>query len=152
MVDEGHSIAIHCDVHDYKRIYASVEAFLADFNAAYELVYDVTGMRVDIYRFPGGSVNSFNGAVRDELIAEMERRGFTYYDWNSTAGDSSPGLTADSAFRSAVSKAGRSNRIMLLMHDTKAPTVKALPRIIDKYAELGYSFECITNEDKPIRL
>jgi peptidoglycan/xylan/chitin deacetylase (PgdA/CDA1 family) len=152
MVDEGHSLAIHCDVHDYRRIYASVEAFLADFNAAYELIYEATGVHADIYRFPGGSVNSFNGPVRDELIGEMERRGFTYYDWNLTAGDSSPNLTADSAYSNAVSKAGRKSRIILLMHDTKKQTVKALPRIIDRYRELGYSFECLTNEDKPITL
>jgi peptidoglycan/xylan/chitin deacetylase (PgdA/CDA1 family) len=152
MADEGHTIAIHCNVHDYKQVYASVEAYLTDFNNVYTKIHEVTGIRADIYRFPGGSVNKFNKAVRDELFAEMDRRGFTYYDWNASSGDSSSKITPEAAFWNATSKAGKASRIILLMHDTKKASVDALADIIDRYAELGYTFMPLSNEEKPIKL
>ncbi|MDR2088855.1 MAG: polysaccharide deacetylase [Clostridiales Family XIII bacterium] len=152
MADEGHTIGIHCNVHDYKRVYASVEAFLDDFNAAFTLLHDITGLRADIFRFPGGSVNGHNAAIREALIAEMERRGFTYYDWNASSNDTSGKTTEDSAWRNAVSRAGSADRVILLLHDTKESTVRALPRIIDTYRDKGYAFARLTNADKPIVL
>jgi peptidoglycan/xylan/chitin deacetylase (PgdA/CDA1 family) len=152
IVDEGHSLAIHCNVHEYKRIYASVEAFLDDFNSIYELIVETTGTQPDIYRFPGGSVNNFNGSIRDLLFDEMARRGFTYYDWNATSGDSSGKATAESAYWNCVSKIGKADRVILLMHDTKKASVDALPRVIDAYLEAGYRFARLTSEDKPITL
>jgi peptidoglycan/xylan/chitin deacetylase (PgdA/CDA1 family) len=152
MADEGHTIGVHCNVHDYERIYASVGAFLEDFNAAFNLIYEATGLKADIFRFPGGSVNNYNDRIRTALINEMARRGFTYYDWNASSGDTGNGLTEESAWRSAVSRAGRADRVILLMHDTKAPTAAALPRIIETYRDAGYSFARLTNADKPIVL
>jgi peptidoglycan/xylan/chitin deacetylase (PgdA/CDA1 family) len=152
MVDEGHTVGVHCDVHDYKRVYASVEAFLDDFNAAFTLIRDITGLRADIFRFPGGSVNDYNANIRAALMSEMARRGFTHYDWNASSNDASGKATEDSAWRSAVSRAGSANRVILLMHDTKEASVRALPRIIDTYKEKGYGFARLTNADKPIVL
>ncbi|MDR2296324.1 MAG: polysaccharide deacetylase family protein [Clostridiales Family XIII bacterium] len=152
MADEGHTIGVHCNVHDYARIYASVEAFLEDFNAAFDLIREATGLRADIFRFPGGSVNSHNEGIRTALIAEMERRGFTYYDWNASTNDTAKNATEESAWRNAVSRAGNTDRVILLMHDTKEPTVRALPRIIDTYRNMGYGFARLTNIDKPIVL
>jgi peptidoglycan/xylan/chitin deacetylase (PgdA/CDA1 family) len=152
MAEEGHTIGVHCNVHDYKRVYESVAAFLDDFNTAFTLVCEVTGARPDIFRFPGGSVNRFNEAIRTELADEMARRGFTYYDWNASTNDTSGKATEDSAWRSAVSRAGNTDREILLMHDTKEATVQALPRIIDTYKRAGYSFARLTNSDKPITL
>ena len=40
IVDAGHTIGIHTYSHDYKAIYASVEAYLDDFNKAYETVVE----------------------------------------------------------------------------------------------------------------
>ena len=71
----GHTIGIHSASHDYEKIYASVDAFLEDFNEAYEIVLEATGKAPDIYRFPGGSVNDYNEKTRTILsprwIAEV---------------------------------------------------------------------------------
>ncbi|MDR1572940.1 MAG: polysaccharide deacetylase, partial [Clostridiales Family XIII bacterium] len=152
MAGEGHAIGVHCNVHDYGRVYKSVAAFLEDFNVAFTLICEVTGVRPDIFRFPGGSVNRFNEEIRTELVDEMARRGFTYYDWNASANDASSSVTEDSAWRSAVSRAGNRDRVILLMHDTKEATVNALPRIIETYKDKGYGFARLTNTDKPIML
>ncbi|MDR1246548.1 MAG: polysaccharide deacetylase [Clostridiales Family XIII bacterium] len=152
MADEGHTIGVHCNVHVYNQVYASIEAFLEDFNAAYTLIREVTGVSADIFRFPGGSVNNYNSKIRTDLIDEMTRRGFTYYDWNASTGDTSGNVTEDSAWRNATVHAGKVNRVIILMHDTREAAVRALPRIIDTYRSMGYSFAKLTNIDKPIEL
>ena len=35
IADEGHTIGIHCDVHDYQKIYSSVDSYIEDFEKAY---------------------------------------------------------------------------------------------------------------------
>ncbi|GHU48949.1 hypothetical protein FACS1894127_0820 [Clostridia bacterium] len=152
VVNEGHTLAVHCNYHDYKTIYKSVEAYLADFNTAHELIYDLTGVNADIFRFPGGSNTGYNKAVRSQLFNEMERRGFTFYDWNASTGDSSSAITVESAYENAVAKSKSANRLIILIHDTKKPSVDALARIIDRYRDLGFSFDRLLNEDKPIVL
>lgn len=82
IVAAGHTLAIHSYSHDYKKIYASVEAYLEDFNQMFCQIYEATGVKPQIFRFPGGSVNSYNVGIHQQLIAEMTRRGFVYFDWN----------------------------------------------------------------------
>ena len=69
IVDEGHTIGIHTYTHEFRQIYASVSAFLDDFNKIYNLIYEATGVKPKIFRFPGGSKNSFNKNNYKELIA-----------------------------------------------------------------------------------
>ena len=87
IVAAGHTLAIHSYSHDYKKIYASVEAYLEDFNQMFCQIYEATGVKPQIFRFPGGSVNSYNVGIHQQLIAEMTRRGFVYFDWNVANGD-----------------------------------------------------------------
>lgn len=54
IVEEGHTIGIHCDVHDYEMLYESVDSYVADFEKAYDTVLSVTGVEAKIFRFPGG--------------------------------------------------------------------------------------------------
>ena len=64
--NEGHSIAVHTYSHDYRKIYASEEAFFEDFNAMEDVIYRQTGQYTKLCRFPGGSSNTvsqFNPGV-----------------------------------------------------------------------------------------
>jgi peptidoglycan/xylan/chitin deacetylase (PgdA/CDA1 family) len=152
MIDEGHTVGVHCNTHVYDRVYASVEAFLDDFNKAHSLIKEITGVSADIFRFPGGSVNNYNGRIRADLIDEMTRRGFTYYDWNASTNDTARNASEESALRNATLKVGKFNRVVILMHDTREVSVRALPGIIDTYEAMGYGFERLKNTDKPITL
>jgi peptidoglycan/xylan/chitin deacetylase (PgdA/CDA1 family) len=95
IAEEGHSIGIHTNSHKYKEIYASVEDYLDDFQAAYETIYEATSIKPEVFRFPGGSINAYNRSIYQELIAEMLRRGFLYYDWNISCMDVDPNITPD---------------------------------------------------------
>ena len=55
IVNEGHAIAIHTYSHEYKQVYASVDAFFADLYKLRDLIKEKTGVDPKVTRFPGGS-------------------------------------------------------------------------------------------------
>ena len=152
IVEEGHTIGIHTASHNYNKIYASVEAYLADFQKISAQVESVTGVKPEIFRFPGGSVNVYNKAIYKQLIAEMTRRGYVYYDWNSSTGDASGGSISVSDIVSYSLSTGQYDKKILLCHDGPGHqnTAKALPDIIEGLMEQGYSFAALDNSVAPI--
>lgn len=153
IAEAGHTIGVHSFTHDYREIYSSVEDYLDDFAKEYALIEEVTGIPPQIFRFPGGSINAYNGHIYQEIVAEMTRRGFVYFDWNRANGDAvrnSP--SAAVLTRNALDKLGTSSRVILLMHDSRshANTVAALPAIIEGYRDAGYTLEALTPEVRPI--
>lgn len=152
IVDEGHTIGIHTYSHNYKEIYASVEAYLADFDRIYNWVYQVTGVYPQIFRFPGGTVNSYNEPLYRELVAEMDRRGFVHYDWNAMCGDADgKPHTPEELARNSLAMVG-AKRAIILMHDSavRQTTVACLSAVIAGYRDAGYAFAPLTPEVKAI--
>jgi peptidoglycan/xylan/chitin deacetylase (PgdA/CDA1 family) len=145
MVEEGHTIGIHTYSHNYKKIYSSVEDFLDDFYKVYHQIYEITGIKVNIFRFPWGSKNSYNKRIHDELVAEMERRGFTYYDWNVSAEDSVGNPTAYGIKNNVLNNLDKFNSPIILMHDASINSLTAdtLPDILDYILNQGYEFDTL---------
>lgn len=157
MVDEGHTICIHANVHEYGAIYTSVEDYLADFATAYDKIYDLTGYRVQGVRFPGGSNNVVikRHEMYTPIIQEMTRRGFEYYDWNAYDHDAEGGdYSVEQMINFAVGEVLHSNRndTIVLMHDTygKEKTVTALPTIIQQLQAAGIDCLPITGATRPV--
>ncbi len=154
IVEEGHTIAPHTFTHNFKSIYSSVEAYLNDFNKIYTLIYETTGVKPTIFRFVGGSKNSFNKNNYREIIAEMTRRGFDYYDWNLSTGDAAKkSLTpAEKCLSNVLNYSAKFNNAVVLMHDAqpKTTTVQALPALIDGLRNQGFSFQKLSNEIYPV--
>ena len=153
IVNRGHAIGMHSWSHDYQKIYASVDAFLEEFDQLYRWIYEVTGVYPSVYRFPGGSLNGYDRGVYQEIIAEMTRRGFVYFDWNRMSGDAVRGnVPAETLVENALDRADSLRRVILLMHDSTRFTnvVEALPQIIEGYQEAGFSFAALTPEVKPV--
>lgn len=116
IAEEGHTIGIHTACHEYEKIYKDVESYLEDFNLAYNRIYEATGIKCNLFRFPGGSINDYNKEHRDEIIAEMNRRGFIYFDWNV---DSRDAMGADwtEMYNTVLSETADVPRAVILMHD-----------------------------------
>lgn len=153
IVAAGHTLGIHTYSHDYNQIYQSVEAYLEDFNAMYQVILEATGVPPQIFRFPGGSINAYNGATYRDIISEMVRRGFVYFDWNRMSGDAVRGnVPAETLVENALDRVDSLRRVFLLMHDNTRFTnvVEALPQIIEGYQEAGFSFAALTPEVKPV--
>lgn len=150
IVDEGHTLAIHTASHDYKKIYKSVESYLDDFAILSDMLEDVTGVKPEIFRFPGGSINNYNKEIQQELAAEMLRRGYTYYDWDVSSGSSTNTATRDTIYSHVINGVSGKQRAIVLMHDAgTSATVAALPDIIDALKASGYKFEALNKNVKP---
>ncbi len=151
IAEEGHTIGIHCDVHDYQKIYASVDSYLEDFENAYDTVYEITGVEAEFFRFPGGSVNAYNKAVYQDIIEEMETRGFVYYDWNASLGDAGKNsLTSEELIGNAVATARGRREVVMLAHDRVDNTAYALEKLIDSLPE--YRMEPLTTKAAPVQI
>lgn len=148
----GHTIGIHSGSHVYKQVYESVDSFLDDFAAAYDRIYAATGQKPEIFRFPGGSINVYNRLIFQEVIAEMTRRGFTYYDWNVEGGEKSHATTAATICNTAVAGVLKRERSIVLLHDGPGhqETVKALEPMIAALRQKNYRFARLESSVQPV--
>lgn len=152
IANDGHAIGIHSSSHEYNKIYASVNAFLDDFYEAWDIVREVTGKAAPIFRFPGGSLNDYNTETRDDIIAEMTRRGFRFFDWNVDSGDVANATWTD--MYNSIPKDIRGNyRSFVLMHDSKNTpnTVLVLEDVLRVLKGEGYKFDKINDDTKPVQ-
>jgi len=153
IVRQGHTLAMHTYSHVYKNIYSSVEANLDDMYKLFTLIKETTGVTPTYFRFAGGSINSHNYGIYQEIAAEMMRRGFIPCDWNVSSGDaSSTLLSVDAITQNVLGGIAKTNRAVVLMHDSyvRTTTVASLPGIIRSLKEQGYSFDRLTPQTKPV--
>ena len=153
IVDEGHTIAMHSYIHDYAKIYDSVESFLEDMYKIFSEIKEATGHTPTIFRFPGGSINVYNATLYQEMISEMIRRGFVPFDWNMSMEDASnPPLEVSQLVANVTDGASKTKRGVLLMHDSadKFNTVEALPIAIERLKNMGFNFDRLTPTDVPV--
>ena len=140
ILDDGHALGIHTYSHVYQDVYESLEAFQQDFLKMQNYVYQLTGEKVKLYRFPGGSANGVvSPEVREEIFDWLEEESIAYYDWNVSSGDAenkvlSPEKIADNCIKGVQN----CNTAIVLLHDSggKKSTIEALPLIIEGINQL----------------
>lgn len=151
-VEAGHSVGVHSASHKYSEIYSSVDAYLKDFTKCYEYIYKNTGYEPTLLRFPGGSVNKYNKNICRDLVDEMTRRGFAYFDWNVDSGDGTGSLTSRQIYNNVINGCKGKKRAVVLMHDAvnKKSTAEALDDIITELKNQGFEFAPLDNQVKPM--
>ena len=143
----GHTVGLHTYSHDYAQVYASIDSYFWDLEQIGEVVRQQIGYVPCFIRFPGGSSNAISAnytpGIMSALVDKVQAEGYQYYDWNASCGDGDV-HTADELYAYACEFDDQEN-VVLLCHDsaTKQATVEALPRIIEHYQALGYTFEAI---------
>lgn len=153
IVADGHTLGMHSYTHNYHQIYASVEAFLDDYYKLFTNIKEATGQTPTIFRFPGGSVNSYDYPVYREIVAEMLRRGFVFYDWNLSSGDASSNYISPKRITANIlDRAPAFARGIVLFHDapSKDSTVESLSGVIDGLRDQGFTFARLTREVRPM--
>lgn len=147
IVNAGNAIQIHTATHEYNDIYTSVDAYLADFNQAYDYVCSVIEKKPTYFRFPGGSTNSYGKSIVRDIARTMKDKGFDFVDWNVSVGDGSASATKDSIIQKITAESEGKQHIVMLAHDsgTKKETLAALPQLIEYYKNNGYDFRTIEN-------
>lgn len=143
---EGHAVGVHSYTHNYYTIYASEEAYLEDFNAMEEIVFNQTGIHTKLFRFPGGSSNTvscFNPGIMSRLTKNMEDMGYCFFDWNVSSGDAGGVRTSDGVFKNVTEGCVGKDAVVVLQHDIKNFSVNAVERIILWGLENGYVFRAL---------
>lgn len=134
IVDEGHTLGMHSYSHVYSKIYNSLEDFDYDFTKLWNLLYDTTGYKPTIYRFPGGSDNLVSANGMEDYIRYLNDHSITYFDWNVLNGDATGVDYTDKQLISNVLDGITGKRTsIVLMHDSqsKKATVDSLPDLIE---------------------
>lgn len=149
IVAEGHTIGIHCYNHDYEVLYKNADAYVADFEKAKAVVYQVTGVEAKMFRFPGGSINSYNKKVYKEIAEKMTEKGYIYYDWNASLEDAVKTSTPEILLTNAKESTLGRKKIVMLAHDVVYNTSHSIDALLDQFPE--YQMLPLTEEVEPIQ-
>ena len=153
IIDEGHSLGMHSFTHEYSQIYSSADAFAEDVDRISDFIFEHTGVRPTIYRFPGGSGNTVSHTDIKDLEKVLDDRGISYYDWNVYAQDAvNPALDSETIVSNVVDNMMNDCDSFVLMHDmgNKNSTVEALHSIIEILKDRDYEFKTIDESTEVI--
>ncbi|MDO4608674.1 MAG: polysaccharide deacetylase family protein [Clostridia bacterium] len=151
ITSRGHAIGLHSANHNYSVIYKDVNSYLADIQQISDIVFAATGVRSNIFRFPGGSSNTvsakYSSGIMTDLTARMPSLGYSYFDWNVDSGDARAArVPTQTIVNNVLNGARGKSSICVLMHDTsaKTTTVEALPAIIEGLHNMGFRFSALS--------
>lgn len=168
IVDEGHTLGNHTYSHNYTLVYQSPDSFRSEVTKLNDKIYQITGVRPTVFRFPGGSnttkyrraIDAYDDTYPNERkiihleIAILYELNMEYFDWNVSSGDASANspLPVRTLINNVLNGVGSKKKAIILMHDTgsKDTTVEALPAIIEGLIKKGYSFGILTNSTPAI--
>jgi Predicted xylanase/chitin deacetylase len=153
--DEGHTVAAHTCTHNFKQVYASEEAYFHDLEVIRGKIELVTGQKTNFVRFPGGGSNTiskFNPRIMSRLTKQVQEKGFTYFDWNVSAGDADGVKSKSGIYKNIVDNLSLERSNVVLLHDAgdKIYTIRALKDVIQYGKKHGYVFSAINNRTAPI--
>ena len=143
IVDEGHSIGIHSVTHDYEEIYASPEAYFTDLHKMQDIIYENTGVRTTLMRFPGGSSNTvshFSEGIMTLLTEAVQNAGFQYFDWNVDSNDAGLARKKNMVVDNVTEGLRWHPTAIVLQHDIHPFSVDAVEEIIRWALDNGFTF------------
>lgn len=145
----GHAIANHSYTHAFDgSLYQSLENFVDAVQKQQDLVYDVTGIRTDVFRFPAGS---YYCRFRTKAIEALEEMDYGYIDWIGNAFDSGNKVRSSSAVASIVVGQARQDLVtVILMHDWRRETLGALETIVTTLKKENYLFLPLFKESSTV--
>lgn len=135
IVNRGHSLGMHSYSHKYSELYQTEDSFKEDFYKLQNYLYELTGLKIKIYRFPGGSSNKVSKIDMHNYIDFLAGEDVTYFDWNISSGDGdSNSLKVSKLLDNSVRDVKKWNESVILLHDSaeKKSTLEALPLIIEE--------------------
>lgn len=169
ILNEGHSVVNHTYCHDYKKIYESPEAFLADLDRCNKTISAHGGSAAKIYRAPGGS-----SKMSKTFYEIISKNGYKTLDWNVSSADSDPkGVSPEQIIENVKNGVINIEKMektpIILMHDgtqinpkvdkpgeavenyirSRESDVAALPVIINYLQSRGYTFAGVDENTPP---
>ena len=153
--NEGHSLGIHTSSHRYDLIYASIDNYYNDLKIVENRIFNITGKKTNLIRFPGGSSNTiskkYSQGIMSTLTKDVISKNYQYYDWNIDSTDAVYNSSKNNIYNNVINNISKDKYNIILMHDTKNKTVEVLPMIIDYAKSNGYNFKTLTSNTIPMR-
>ena len=149
IVAAGHTIGMGSCSGDFQSLYSSVASYLTDLYQLFTYIKETTGVTPSVFRFPGGSVNSYNATLYQELIAEMIRRGFVPYDWNIDLADMNGAYSTQTVLDTTMARLSTMDRAILLLR-SDASAVELLSSLIDNLSDQHFTCAPLKNDVKPV--
>lgn len=153
--NDGHTVALHTNTHNYATVYSSVDNYYNDLNAVKSRVYNITGVNSNIIRFPGGSNNTvsnrYSPGIMDILVKDVTNNGYIYFDWNVSSGDAGGCTTSSCVYSNVVNKLSKNRINVVLMHDIKMYTANAIRDIIEYCKSNGYVFKVLDSTTPQVK-
>ena len=144
IVARGHSIGIHSVTHDYEEIYAGPEAYFQDLFRMQEIIFEKTGVKTTLMRFPGGSSNTVSKKTSEGLMSilteAVQDAGFQYFDWNVDSGDATGMKKPREVYYAVLDGVAKNDVSVVLQHDIHSFSVDAVEDIICWGQQNGYQF------------
>ena len=150
IVKRGHSIGIHTVSHDYGQIYSSPEAYFDDLMKMQSIIYDNTGVKTTLMRFPGGSSNLVSRrsceGIMTFLTQAVQDAGFQYFDWNVYSGDAGETKRTEKVVDNVIEGIQEHRVSIVLQHDIHKYSVDAVEDILRWGKRNGYKFLALQND------
>lgn len=147
IISAEHTAGVHCYRHDYEYIYSSEERFVDDVLKTRDIIYDSSGYRASVLRFPGGSPTAaafsehkVDGGF-DRLTDILYNMGIRYYDWDVSADPKDGGI--ENSVRRTIKITEKANCPIVIQHDTRSSCLSATKKILEWGSENGYSFKAL---------
>ena len=125
----------------------SSENFWGEVNKAHDLILNLTGYDSKLIRFPGGASNTvskkYNTGIMSRLAREVTEKGYNYFDWNVSSGDSGGTTDPNVEYNNVIKSLSKSRGNVILMHDIKTHTMNAIDSIIKYGLDNGYKFDVL---------
>lgn len=147
IVEEGHTLGIHCYDHvSYGMLYRDAEHYFTDLMRVQEIIHEYTGVYAHVLRFPGGgrTASFLAGTLKGgfpELYARLADMGIREYDWNVQP--ESEEKTVEGTIVSFTHPREPYEYAVVLQHDVRRFSVKALERMIRWALDEGYTFAAL---------
>lgn len=143
---EGHYIANHGYSHNYKKIYASAQSVLEEYNKTEKAIQEAIGnsqYSSHLFRFPGGYSGSSYSKIKKQAGNLLNKNNISYIDWNVLTGDAQGANTKESILKNIKKYTQNKGNIVVLMHDasSKILTYETLVDVINYLREEGYTFD-----------
>lgn len=147
--DAGHTVGTHTFSHVYDEVYVDEASYFADLKKMEDIIYQQIGEVPKFIRFPGGSSTRFadnNPGLMTRLAAEVEAKGYHYFDWSVESADYAKPREKDKVVKNVIEGISKRDVSIVLQHDIYQHSVDALDEIITWGLENGYIFLPITME------
>ena len=112
-----------------------------------DIIYEQTGERAMLMRFPGGSsngVSSFNPGIMTRLSKLVVEKGFTYFDWNVSSGDTNTKDTEKILNTLKKETLPQTHAVVLLHSEARDFSLNAVEDYILWGLDYGYTFLPLT--------